>query len=209
MICSSLVQYLQDQKANVFYYFCTYRTSTKDNCLSIFKSLTSQAIHNSPDLVKYVYDEYVSRFPQCSLKHLKDLVPRLLESLPSSRMIIDGLDECDDLKGQSAIIQEILPLISTDPFRNICKILICSRDDRSISRAVQKWARTRKKQKIQDIELCLSNESSLIDQSIKSFIESRTSELEDELICLEADERMMDDIREKLLNKADGNDNTP
>lgn len=193
VICSSLVQFMQSKRLSVFYYFCSFRDNAVDNCTRLHLSLVAQIIQKNLDLVPYIYNEYVLSHPKASQKALKGLLPNLLASVGSSRLVIDGMDEWDP-KEQELIIEAILPLISAD-VSHICKILISSRDVPAISRSLQKKTKSA-------ITISLADEHRAIDHAIECFIQKRFSAYESDK--LDPDGAILPGIQRVLVKKSNG-----
>jgi hypothetical protein len=195
------VQSLQDQGASVFYHFCSYRTASSENSTKIFRLLAAQMIQKFPDVAEMVYDDYLLRYPVPFLRVLKRLLPDILIRIPSSRIIIDGIDECAP-EEQKFIIEDVVSLISTNPSSYICKVLISSRDVYSISRTLQRKVRSAGNA----AEVSLSSAYQAIDTAIEGFINRELSELRDDLnsFDVDGDGIIISNIRSILLEKANG-----
>jgi WD40 repeat protein len=194
VLCSALVQFLQSQNIKVLYYFCSYRDIAAETSISLLRSLASQAIQYNPDLAAYIHDEYVQNYPVANLKALKDLVPKLLNNLGSSRIVIDGIDEHVP-QTQGYIIDDILRLMSTDSHSHICKVLLASRDVLTVSRKLR-----RSKAAL----ISLTEEHQFIDRAIENFVEWRLSELKQELQELDPGGSVLRDTQGMLIKKAEG-----
>lgn len=187
---------MEKQKINVFYYFFSYRNNAAENSTRLLRSLTAQVIQKFPDLAGYVHDEYVLSHSTASLRALRKLLPNLLISAQSSRLVVDGIDECDPDE-QKFIIEHILELLPTGTSSHICKILVSSRDVPTVSRNL------RKKIKIAT-EISLSREHQSVDNVIECFIQKRLLELQDDIGELEHDGAVVDNTRRTLAEKANG-----
>jgi hypothetical protein len=69
-------------------------------------------------------NEYVYRGLNCGMAQLRVLIPQILEAVPYTRIVVDGLDECsmDDQKPVLKVLQSLCvrPMIR-------CKVLFSSR----------------------------------------------------------------------------------
>jgi hypothetical protein len=83
-----------------------------------------QLLRSHLDLASLIVNEYVDRLLNCSTKQLRILIPQILELVPCTRLVIDGLDECS-LGDQKEVLREIQSLCVRPSVR--CKILISSR----------------------------------------------------------------------------------
>lgn len=143
-----------------------------------------------------IQSSYVNNGLQPSVPQLKQLLPNLLSTFPSVRIIVDGLDECDD-KEQNLILIELLALAGLKSLSTSCKVLISSQDLLTISRRL----RTRS-------SIDLSQERVAIESAISSFVHDTISQspfLGDTEII---DKKIIDRIEQTLLTKADGKPNS-
>ena len=186
VLCSHIIGFIQkEQKATVAYYFYNSHTDGRDLCSQILRSLVLQLLRHHLELAPHVCGNYASRGYNPSMPQLRSLLPELLDAIPAIRIIIDGLDECDE-KLQRAIMQELLFLCKSSDGH--CKILFSSREGIEISRAL------RKKQYIS-----LKDEKKDVDTDIQLFTHQSLIELRQRFSSKE-----MDDIEKTIVTKANG-----
>lgn len=139
-----------------------------------------------------IQSRYVNNGLQPSLPQLKQLLPDLLSTFTSVRIIVDGLDECDE-KEQNLILVEMLALAGFKSSSTSCKVLISSQDLLTISRRL----RTRS-------SIDLSQERVAIESAISSFVHATIAQ--SPLLCDpdSIDKNVIDRIEQTLLSKADG-----
>jgi hypothetical protein len=89
------VRQLENNFFNVLYYYCSHLTGTADSCTSLLQSLASQLIQKHQDLALFVYNDFFAVHPKATKKALVELLPKLLQAIGSTRLVIDGLDEWD------------------------------------------------------------------------------------------------------------------
>lgn len=194
IICSSLVQTIQERKLNVLFHFCTYFEAGQDGPLLLLRSLTAQGIQKDPDFAIYVHDEVIPSHPMSSRRALMALLPKLFESLGSIRLVVDGIDEWSTQE-QKVVVDDIFQLSSFLTFN--CKVLISSRDVPIISRSLR-----RKSKGIASVSL--SDEEHSIHQAIEGLIEKRLAENRDYLDELDPGGTILPDIRRMLAEKSNG-----
>jgi hypothetical protein len=90
----------------------------------MLKTVVLQLLRRHPDLASLIANEYVDRLLNCSMKQLRVLIPQILELVPYTRIVIDGLDECS-IGDQKEVLKEIPYLCLRSTIR--CKILVASR----------------------------------------------------------------------------------
>lgn len=186
VLCSRIITFLESEKVStVAYFFCNCYTEGKDQCSQILRVLALQLIRPHTDLASHVADNYANRGCNPSLKQLKKLLPELLTTITSTRVVIDGLDECLE-KDQKSVLQELLSI--SGKCGQSCKFLFASREDVYLSRALR--ARP---------YIDLRKRKSEIDKDIKIFISRKLSQLRREF-----ESTIIDDIERRVVEKADG-----
>ncbi len=116
---------------------------------------------------------------------MKDLLTQVLASLQNCRVVIDGVDECEELQ-QREILSSIVPL-QKEPSSS-CKLLIASRDEIQIKRILR-----------QSNSISLKGKT---DHAIALFISRGISDLRQAFDSL--DERFVDRMQRQLSLKAGG-----
>ncbi|KAI9674908.1 MAG: hypothetical protein M1822_009011 [Bathelium mastoideum] len=196
VLCSYIVRSVKPCNPNIFYYFCNYRNNTVESSAHLFRSLTAQIIQTNPDLMLYIHNEYVQTHPTASMMALRELLPKLLQTIDCSHVLVDGIDECNTTE-QKYMIEELLTLLSSDPPSYTCKILISSRDVPTVSRSLRKKAKAA-------TVLSLSDEEEFLNHAIECFVHLKMSELQDELTELDPAGKVSSDIHRMLVEKANG-----
>ena len=123
-MCSHIIRVLDKvPELSVCYYFCN-SLGAGTVCGQILKTVALQLLRRHLDLASLIVNEYVDRLLNCSMKQLRVLIPQILEIVPCTRIIIDGLDECS-MSDQKEVLKELQSLCLRPSIR--CKILISSR----------------------------------------------------------------------------------
>jgi hypothetical protein len=203
MLCSTLVQHAEANASHVFYYFCSFLGSQTDGPNRLLRSIISQVIQKHQDLAIYVHDVYFKSHPVPTKKALLSLLPELLGTLGSVRLVIDGIDEWG-LQDQKELLKDLSQMISTDKSSHVCKILIASRETMDISRTLRK-----KGKPAVTISLGNSEEALAVARSIGNFVDSKLSDLPDHFDDLDPDASIMAHVKKTLLEKSHGNLNSP
>jgi hypothetical protein len=139
-----------------------------------------------------VYDEYICQGLTSSVPQLKKLIPTLLLSIPSIRIVIDGLDEFEQ-KDQSQILNDVIPLASASNLGAVCKILILSRDINPISKHLSKRS-----------TISLSKERAAVNAAIQSFVQHSLIDIRRNLDDMNVDSSITAKVERDLIEKADG-----
>ena len=188
-----IIRFLQqDKHSTILYYFCTYDSSRPNNCSHILRSLTAQILRSNRDLAVFVYDNYIRPGHTSSILQLKKLIPTLLSSIPSIRIVIDGLDEFEQ-KDQKQILSDLIPFASAQNSNAVCKILFASRDIPTIAGHLSK--RT---------IVSLNEEREPVTQGIRSYVSHRLGEIRLNFGAKIGDE-VMDGVERNIIEKAEGN----
>jgi hypothetical protein len=184
---------------DVFYYFCSYLTDSLDSCSTLLRSLASQIIQKHQDLAIFVYNVYIELHPKSTKKALVELLPKLLQAVGSTRLVFDGLDEWGG-REQKELLDCLAGIISTDRGLYICKVLISSRDTLEISRSLTKKFKTSVLS-----SLSSGHESTKVNESIAHFVDAKLSQMPSHLDSLDPQGSILADIKQKLLEKSNGN----
>lgn len=169
----------------VAYFFCNGYSDGGDRCSQILRALALQLLRAHLDLAPYVCDNYANRGRNPSMPQLRKLIPDLLATIPLTRIVVDGLDECQE-KDQKVILQELLPLFTHSGLR--CKILLSSREGVHLSKML------RRKPNISLTEWKVD-----VDTDVRLFVTHNLKELREIF-----DSKVIDDIEKRVVKKANG-----
>ncbi|PVH68513.1 hypothetical protein DL98DRAFT_599456 [Cadophora sp. DSE1049] len=93
VMCSYIVSRLSGMpNIDVLSFFCTSQ-DLDDSCSLILRTIALQVLRQHPDLTSLVCNEFVYKGVGCVLAQLRILIPRMLETAPCVRLVIDGIDE--------------------------------------------------------------------------------------------------------------------
>lgn len=159
----------------------------------IFRSLAAQALRANPEPSSWMYDKFISRNLIPSLAQLRILLPTLLSTIPSTRIVLDGVDELE-ANQQKSILSEIVSLLGNKGLgEGSCKILVSSRDVPQISRALGRRS-----------QISLNEEQQAISGAIQNFVENSVNDLQSNLDEISMEGDAMTGIRQALVDKAEG-----
>lgn len=193
MLSSMIIRFLQQDKHSVvLYYFCNYYSTSFNRSSHILRSLVAQLLRSNRELSAYVYDEYICQGLASSVPQLKKLIPTLLLSIPSVRIVIDGLDEFER-KDQNQILNDVLPFASPSDIGAVCKVLISSRDIYPISKHLSKRS-----------TISLNKERAFINAAIQSFVQHSFVDIRQKLDDMNVDSSITSEVERDLIEKADG-----
>ncbi|KAL5330616.1 hypothetical protein ACEPPN_000135 [Leptodophora sp. 'Broadleaf-Isolate-01'] len=88
---------LTNDSKNTAFFYCKENDSEKNSCISIYRGLLSQMLNNHRDLIPYCHDRMVStgEINLTTVTQAESLLKVLFEKADNTRVVIDGLDECD------------------------------------------------------------------------------------------------------------------
>lgn len=119
-------------------------------------------IRADTDLAPLVWETHVREGHTASIEHLRQILPKLISASPTTRIVIDGLDECDSTE-QKRIIDQLLALCRNEAIH--CSFLVSSRNDSTISKRLRATT-----------TISLRNEQSAIEGDIASFVKGRLNQ---------------------------------
>lgn len=194
-LSATIIQFLlQDRRSAVLYYFCNHHSSESTNSAHVLRTLISELLRINSDMAAFIYEEHITNGHAPSIPRLKQLLQTLLGVVPSTRIIIDGIDELEDhYRGQ--VLNDVLGMASVQNSKAICKLLVSSRDIFSISKLMSKYP-----------ALDLNKERRFLDTSITSFVHHRLRGMRSRLgKSQDVDSLVYREVEQSLIEKAGGN----
>ena len=169
----------------VIYYFCPHHQDSQTQASNVLRSFATQLLVGNASLAPYILEVFASNAQKPTKKNLGTILEKMITSLTSLRIVVDGLDEClqDD---QDEIIQDLLKI--KGPALGACKLLLSSRKHRSISRLLHSKPTIR-----------LDDNIDNVNSTISSFIHPRLQSLRDHF-----SPDIVDSLGNLLLEKANG-----
>lgn len=114
------------------YYFCG-KSSDSDSCVLVLRTLANQLVRNNSDLAPLIHQAYLQKCSTLSTSALKKMLKELLSTVKSTRIVLDGVDECD-YTVQKQVLSSLVD-IQKHTGEN-CKVLISSRETPKINKAL-------------------------------------------------------------------------
>jgi len=182
-MCSYIIQTLTNIPGlTPCYYFCNSQ-DTGNVCHQILTIIVLQILRQHPDICTLVANEFVYRGASSNMTQLRILVPRLLEIIPYTRIVIDGINECSK-EIQKSIWKE-LQVIYTSP-TTPCKVLFSCRREVYIH------------EKLSEQPQFSLDERQEVDWDIRSFVKHKITKLQT------SDQDLLTKIESILVEKANG-----
>lgn len=188
MLTSHVIQNLRENPDfTTIFFFCNSHTDRADLCSQILRTLILELLRSQPYLTSHIFEHYARQGRTPSLGQIKKLLPDLLSAVSSVRIVIDGLDECQE-KDQKAILTELLSAVKTST--SPCKILVSSRAETFISKALRKRP---------TISLTEKREREKVDEDIQEYVRHSLMALRDTFLGT-----LVDDVERTVVRKAQG-----
>jgi hypothetical protein len=188
VLTSHIIQNLrQNPDLTTIFYFCNSHADKGDLCSQVLRTLILELLRSYPILTSHIFANYIRQGRTPSLIQIKKLLPDLLSTVSSTRIIIDGLDECQE-NDQRAILTELLSAVkhSVTP----CKVFISSRAETYISRTLRKRP---------TISLSEKREKEKVDKDIRRYVKHSLIELRASFPST-----VVDDVEKTIVQKANG-----
>ena len=127
-----MIKNMQDEQGfTTAYHICNSYTTGKNLLGEILRSITVQFLRSNLELAPYIFENYANKGLAPSIVRLRKLLPELMATLSSVRIIIDGLDEYPE-PDQRQILSELLALSKLPGSQ--CKILFSNREGKQINK---------------------------------------------------------------------------
>lgn len=185
-LCSSIIQNLQTRhETSSVYYFCGQKSMERDSCALVLRTLLNQLLRQNLDLAPLIHEAYLMTGSNKSAPAVKRMLKEVLSEVKCTRIILDGVDECDE-----TIQREILANLA-DVQKSVgisCKILVSSRHEPLIKKSIP-----------QKCHIALDGKTT---ESLNIYIRSRVSGLKSSFP--DTGGLLWDTIEQKLMEKAKG-----
>jgi hypothetical protein len=200
VIAADLVRFIQLSGLPIIHHFCSYTYESSTNYDGILRSILQQLVRRNGELVAYVYQEYILRKKPSTSNNLERLIETFVAALSDKPretqylwIIIDGINVCETAKQASLIrlMNQISSISATDK-GVVCKVLLTTRPP------------FRSKYSRKDQVLSLSDEASILQSAIRSYVGQRLGSLHDKLRQLELESDEIEEIEDMISRKAGG-----
>jgi hypothetical protein len=125
ILSSFIIEHLQrESNVTVPYYFCNHRMTGKDTVSNILCTLTLQILQKNTDMIPLVHMNYYEKGTGKAVRTMKNVLKDILAGVSCTRIVIDGLDECDE-SAQRDLSRALTDV--REATGNSVKVLICSR----------------------------------------------------------------------------------
>lgn len=175
-ISSKVVEHLQGNTGTVaIFYFCNQHHVSQNRANDILRCFATQLFTANTALAPYILETFASNGLRPTKRTLSAILEKLVTSLASVRIIVDGLDEWPE-DDQKMVIDDLLKIKGPSP--GACKVLLSSRNVRSISKPLQSKPFFRLEDSAASISSAITR---LIDQGLEGLRERFSAGLVDEV----------------------------
>jgi hypothetical protein len=126
-------QMQEEQGFTTAYHICNSYTTGKNLLGEILRSITVQFLRSNLELAPFIFDNYANKGLAPSIVRMRKLLPELIATLSSIRIIVDGLDEYPE-SDQRIILTDLLALSKLPGSQ--CKILFSNREGKQINKSL-------------------------------------------------------------------------
>lgn len=145
MLSTRIVTFLEKAPDTLLLrHFCSHHYSSSVQYGSILASIVHQLLRDKDDLLAYVYTGYILARKSTASATLEALILTLLAAVSTDpmktlcvRVIIDGLDECDE-DTQQRVVKFVGRIMAVSIPGVICKVLLCSQDAGKLNKMLKK-----------------------------------------------------------------------
>ncbi|KAL8722712.1 MAG: hypothetical protein Q9181_007432, partial [Wetmoreana brouardii] len=184
--CAKVVENIQHNTASTAaFFFCGFHQSSQEKTNGILRNISAQLLCANTSMAPYIIDTFASHGLRPTTKNLQLIVEKLIDSLASVRIVVDGIDETDP-NDQKEILGDLLNLKRSS--QSSCKMLISTRRQLLISRYLQ----TKPTIKMED-------HSTSVNHMITSFVHAELSDLRRSF-----GDGIVDQLERQIVEKADG-----
>lgn len=186
IICSKIIEHVHKNPDIIaVYYFCNHYQTSQRRANHILREFTTQLLIATPGLAPYILETFANNGQRPTKKTLGIILEKLTTSLTGIRIIVDGLDECPE-SDQLEVVDDLLKIKGPTP--GACKVLLSSRNVRSISKNLQTKPFFR-----------LDDNSDIVKVAIASFVHGRLETLREKF-----NNDIVDKLERQILDKANG-----
>ena len=176
IICAKVVEHLKSRNDSVIiYFFCSHSQIIPKFPSEILRNLTTQCLAAKPELAPYVLETFANNGLPPSKKSLGVILEKLITSLSSVRIVVDGLDERSQ-SDYEEVMEDLLRIRGLIP--GACKLLVSSRYLQPISRLLKRKPTFELDCHFDHVNRCISN---YVHERLQTLHQDFSHELIDDL----------------------------
>lgn len=133
-LCSLIIQHLQTRMdRSSLYYFCGKQAAGGDTRAIVLRTLAVQLLQQNPDMVPLVHQAYFQKMSNRSGIALETMLKEILPNVKVTRIVVDGIDECDG-EMQKELLRSLIKIQKLADCS--CKLLVVSREEPQIQQSL-------------------------------------------------------------------------
>ncbi|KAL9632984.1 MAG: hypothetical protein Q9164_004975 [Protoblastenia rupestris] len=131
-LCSLIIQYIQTREdRSSLYFFCDDKSSGKDFCGRVLRTLTVQLLRQNLDMIPLVHEAFYQKIASLSGPGMTKILCQILPTVKATRIVVDGFDEITH-EIQLQVLKSLLEIQKQAGYT--CKLLISSREEPQIEK---------------------------------------------------------------------------
>ena len=129
---------LKLKSTSVIYFYCNYQDDQRNTFLAVARALLAQLLNQNQDLLPYLHGECISsgQVSLVSSQLCVELLETCLNTMGTTHIIIDGIDECD-FKERKSMLSFFASLIEDDETPGRLRGLFVSQDENDIRKLLR------------------------------------------------------------------------
>lgn len=169
----------------VIFYFCQHQQSSQRQTNEILRSFTAQLLAVNNDMAPYILETFAHHGLRPSKKNLRVVLEKMIASLSSVRILVDGLDEWPQ-SDQEEVLDDLLRIKGPKP--GACKLMISSRKLPTISKLLEAKPTLR-----------LDDNADNVQAAIAVFVHRQLAPLREQFRS-----NTIDELESRIMSKANG-----
>jgi hypothetical protein len=167
------------------YHICNSYTTGKDLRGEIMRSIAAQLLQDNLELASYIFENYANKGLEPSIARLRNLLPELLKTIPSVRIIVDGIDEYPESE-QTKVLKELMSLTKETNVQ--CKLLFSNREGKQINQILKKKP-----------TISLRDQQHNVHRDIQIYVHAFLNRMRDDF-----DTGLIDKVEHNIIKQANG-----
>ena len=186
ILSTYIIRCLQEEGGfTTAYHICNSYTTGKDLRGEVMRSIAAQLLQGNLELAPFVFENYANKGLEPSISRLRNLLPELLGTIPSVRIIIDGLDEYPESE-QTKILTELIALTRARDSK--CRLLFSNREGKQINKTLNGKP-----------TISLRDQDSDVNRDIQLYVHAFLKPMRDEF-----DNDLIDKVERRIIEQANG-----
>lgn len=187
ILSTYIIHRFQEESAGftASYHICNSYTTGKNLLGELLRSLAVQLLRENLELAPYIFDNYANKGLAPSIVRLRKLLPELLGTIPSVRLIVDGLDEYPE-SDQRSILSELISLSKSSGGQ--FRVLFSNRESELINKTLDSKS-----------TISLKDQHADVTKDIQAYLNASLEDFRPRF-----GDRLIDTIERRIVSKSNG-----